>query len=101
MTDRLAIDFGTSNSAAAIWTPEGIERIAVEPGAETLPLPAPPPSTLILPTAQLPIPLQRFRPRGELGDTGGPAIAFPPDGAICRDSPHGKWHGIPVFAAAR
>ena len=37
MTDTLAIDFGTSNSAAALATPEGIVRIPVEEGAETLP----------------------------------------------------------------
>ncbi|WP_435166733.1 Hsp70 family protein [Falsirhodobacter sp. 1013] len=37
MTDTLAIDFGTSNSAAALATPAGIVRIPVEEGAETLP----------------------------------------------------------------
>ncbi|MDD9909184.1 MAG: Hsp70 family protein [Ahrensia sp.] len=37
LVDTLAIDFGTSNSAAAIMTQDGIERIAVEAGAETLP----------------------------------------------------------------
>lgn len=33
----LAIDFGTSNSAAAIWRNGQIERLQIEPGAETLP----------------------------------------------------------------
>ncbi|WP_045392190.1 Hsp70 family protein [Falsirhodobacter sp. alg1] len=36
-TDTLAIDFGTSNSAAAVASPEGIFRIQLEPGHETLP----------------------------------------------------------------
>ncbi len=46
------------------------------------PISAPPPATLLLPTAQLPLPLQRFRPRGEVIATDGPRIAFPPDGAV-------------------
>ncbi|WP_420858021.1 penicillin-binding protein 1C [Marivivens marinus] len=45
------------------------------------PIPPPPPATLLLPTAQLPLPLQRFRPRGGQLDEGAPRIAFPPDGA--------------------
>ena len=47
------------------------------------PLPAPPPATLILPTARLPQPLQQFRPRGGVFAAPGnaPEIAFPPDGA--------------------
>lgn len=36
-TDILAIDFGTSNSAAAILTEQGVRRIPVEQGADTLP----------------------------------------------------------------
>ena len=36
-TDILAIDFGTSNSAAAIATGNGVRRIPIERGAETLP----------------------------------------------------------------
>lgn len=36
-TDTLAIDFGTSNSAAAVATANGIHRIAIENDAETLP----------------------------------------------------------------
>lgn len=46
------------------------------------PISAPPPATLLLPTAQLPLPLQRFRPRGEVITSNGPRIAFPPDGAV-------------------
>jgi penicillin-binding protein 1C len=47
------------------------------------PLPPPPPATIILPNAQLPLPLRRFRAPGEAlaGDPGGPEVAFPPDGA--------------------
>ncbi|MBO6562762.1 MAG: Hsp70 family protein [Nisaea sp.] len=36
-TDTLAIDFGTSNSAAAIWSGNHIERIPIEGKAATLP----------------------------------------------------------------
>lgn len=36
-TQTLAIDFGTSNSAAAIATAQGVHRIPIERGAETLP----------------------------------------------------------------
>ncbi|MEX0349168.1 MAG: Hsp70 family protein [Paracoccaceae bacterium] len=36
-TDILAIDFGTSNSAAAIATERGVRRISVEQAGETLP----------------------------------------------------------------
>ncbi len=47
------------------------------------PLGPPPPETLILSNAQLPQPLQRFRPRGALFGTllDAPQVAFPPDGA--------------------
>ena len=33
----LAIDFGTSNSAVAILTPEGLRRLPLEAGGDTLP----------------------------------------------------------------
>ena len=46
------------------------------------PIAPPPPATLLLPNAQLPLPLQVFRQRGISATTGGPAISFPPDGAI-------------------
>ncbi|MDF1718014.1 MAG: penicillin-binding protein 1C [Antarcticimicrobium sp.] len=49
---------------------------------EVEPLPAPPPETLILTTAELPVPLRRYRPRGAaLVLSGGPKLTFPPDGA--------------------
>ncbi|MDI3338473.1 penicillin-binding protein 1C [Defluviimonas aestuarii] len=55
----------------------------------TDPLPAPPPATLILPTARLPQPLQQFRPRGAAFATAAdaPEIAFPPDGAEVEAGP--------------
>ena len=43
-------------------------------------LPAPPPETLILPNASLPLPLQRFGARGA-APVDAPRLAFPPDGA--------------------
>ena len=46
------------------------------------PLPPPPPETLIAATANLPQPLQRFRPRGDILDRSGPRITFPPNGAV-------------------
>lgn len=46
------------------------------------PLPRPPAATLLLSNAELPRPLQRFRPRGsDAADDDAPAVAFPPDGA--------------------
>lgn len=50
--------------------------------AQIDPIPPPPPATLLLPNAQLPLPLQVFRQRGESATTGGPEISFPPDGAV-------------------
>lgn len=46
------------------------------------PIGPPPAATLLLPNAQLPLPLQRFRGRSDAQDLGGPRIAFPPDGAV-------------------
>jgi penicillin-binding protein 1C len=43
-------------------------------------LPPPPPETLILPNASLPLPLQRFGARGA-APVDAPRLAFPPDGA--------------------
>ncbi len=80
------------------------------------PLPPPPPSTLILPNARLPVPLRRFRPRGaELaGSQDGPELAFPPDGAkieaagalalkVRGGTPPFTWlaNGAPVILAER
>jgi penicillin-binding protein 1C len=45
------------------------------------PLAPPPPATLIVAADRLPQPLQHFRRAGDDPD-GGPAIAFPPDGAV-------------------
>lgn len=46
------------------------------------PLPPPPPSTLIRGAADLPPPLQRYRPRGQVALTSdAPRLIFPPDGA--------------------
>ncbi|MDF1726863.1 MAG: penicillin-binding protein 1C [Sulfitobacter sp.] len=50
------------------------------------PLPPPPPDTLILSSAELPLPLQRFRSRGAVfaATLGAPEVRFPPDGATLR-----------------
>ncbi|WP_425044493.1 penicillin-binding protein 1C [Primorskyibacter sp. S87] len=50
------------------------------------PLPPPPPETLILGSAELPEPLQRFRPRSSAfaDDVLAPDLIFPPDGALLR-----------------
>ncbi len=47
------------------------------------PQPAPPPATLLVSTAQLPQPLQKFRSRSAAfeADQSAPAVTFPPDGA--------------------
>lgn len=47
------------------------------------PLPPPPPATLILSAAELPIPLRRFRPRGAVfvRPVDAPRLIFPPNGA--------------------
>ncbi len=46
------------------------------------PLPAPPPATLLVSTAQLPLPLRHFRSRSAaFQPKDAPAVAFPPDGA--------------------
>ncbi|GHF41675.1 penicillin-binding protein 1C [Seohaeicola zhoushanensis] len=46
-------------------------------------LPPPPPATLIVTAAELPLPLQRFRPRDAAFEAaaGGVELTFPPDGA--------------------
>ena len=52
-------------------------------GDEAVPLPPPPPETLLLETAELPQPLQRFRGRRAVfqAEPDAPKLAFPPDGA--------------------
>jgi len=52
----------------------------VKPQAD--PIRPPPPATLLLSNAQLPLPLQRFGPRDVQTQGDGPQIAFPPDGAV-------------------
>ncbi|MBI1418857.1 MAG: penicillin-binding protein 1C [Limimaricola sp.] len=54
---------------------------------KVVPIRPPPPATLLLPTAQLPLPLQRFRPPGTSVAQTGPRIAFPPDGAVLEEGP--------------
>ena len=53
--------------------------------------PPAPPETLLVAHAQLPQPLQRFRPRGAVFGTArdAPAVAFPPDGAEVERLPDG------------
>lgn len=55
------------------------------------PQPAAPASTLLVANAQLPAPLQRFRPRGAAfaAAPDAPAVAFPPDGAEVELLPSG------------
>ncbi|MDX5358383.1 MAG: penicillin-binding protein 1C [Rhodobacterales bacterium] len=60
------------------------------------PLAPPPAATLQVENARLPLPLQRFRPRGTIAAPGSlPEIAFPPDGAeVALD-------GAPLLARVR
>lgn len=54
------------------------------------PLPPPPPSALMLSTAQLPAPLRQFRSRGAaFAPQDAPVVAFPPDGAQVELVPDG------------
>ena len=81
-------------------------------------LPPPPPATLILPNAQLPQNLRRFRPPGTVfAETApdAPRVAFPPDGAevepltgtltvkVAEGTPPFTWlaNGAPVAMAER
>ena len=53
-----------------------------KPGRDALP--PPPPAALLVTNTQLPLPLQRFRPRDAafgLADPDAPELAFPPEGA--------------------
>ena len=81
------------------------------------PLPPPPPATLTVSNAQLPQPLQRFRPRDALfqPDPDAPELTFPPDGAevelaggvlvvkVRAGAPPFTWmaDGVPLILAAR
>lgn len=68
--------FGGELAAPVMF--EAFERVK----ARIDPIPAPPEATLIVGTSDLPRPLQRFRPRGEVVGETGPEFAFPPSGAI-------------------
>lgn len=52
------------------------------------PMPPPPPETLILSTAALPAPLQRFRSRDAVFQkaSDAPVVSFPPQGAVLRQA---------------
>ena len=52
------------------------------------PMPPPPPEALILSTAALPMPLQRFRSRDAVFQkaSDAPVVSFPPHGAVLRQS---------------
>jgi penicillin-binding protein 1C len=69
--------FGGSLAAPVLFEAFGRLKPAFDP------LPPPPPATLIVSAAQLPQPLQRFRPRGAAfaRPEDAPQLTFPPDGA--------------------
>ncbi|WP_264213954.1 penicillin-binding protein 1C [Leisingera thetidis] len=69
--------FGGSLAAPVLFEAFGRLKPALEP------LPPPPPSALIVSSAELPLPLRRFRPRQAAFAAGGdaPQLIFPPDGA--------------------
>ncbi len=77
--------FGGDLAAPVLF--EAFGRLKPRPEA----LPAPPPEALILSTAALPKPLQRFRPRDAVfaRTPGAPEVNFPPSGAVLRDTGHG------------
>lgn len=69
--------FGGELAAPLLF--EAFARLKPRPAA----LPPPPPSVLLVSNAELPQPLQRFRPRDAVFAPmpGGPELTFPPDGA--------------------
>jgi penicillin-binding protein 1C len=69
--------FGAETAAPVLFDVFG----RIKAGSE--PLPPPPPGMLTVATAELPPPLQRFRPRGgrTAAADGAPEVAFPPPGA--------------------
>jgi penicillin-binding protein 1C len=76
--------FGADVAAPVLFQTFG--RIA----PDLVPQPAPPPATLMLSNAQLPLPLQRFRPRdAAFAAADAPTVAFPPDGAEVELLPQG------------
>ncbi|MDF3415258.1 penicillin-binding protein 1C [Sulfitobacter sp. M57] len=72
--------FGGALAAPVLF--EAFGRLSAAPA----PLSAPPPETLILGTAALPAPLQRFRPRDAMfrKPARAPEVRFPPEGAVLR-----------------
>ncbi|WP_375544176.1 penicillin-binding protein 1C [Leisingera caerulea] len=69
--------FGGDLAAPVLFEAFGRLKPALDP------LPPPPPATLIVSSADLPQPLQRFRPRDAAfsGPAGAPELIFPPEGA--------------------
>lgn len=74
--------FGGEMAAPIVF--EAFDRLKSRPKA----LPPPPPETLLLSTAALPKPLQRFRSRDAVfaGAPDAPMVQFPPNGAVLRRS---------------
>ena len=72
---------GAGNAAPILFTAFG--RL----GRTPVPLSPPPPSTLVLANADLPLPLRRFGPDRVHQQGPAPRLAFPPDGAIFPDGP--------------
>ena len=72
--------FGGELAAPVLF--EAFGRLKARPD----PLPPPPPDTLLLGTADLPAPLQRFRGRQAVfaAAADAPVVRFPPDGAVLR-----------------
>ncbi len=103
--------FGAEAAAPVLFS--AFQRLKGTPEA----LPPPPPATLMVGTAALPQPLQRFRrPGAALAQSGpdAPRIAFPPDGAeiegggrlvlkVAEGTPPFTWlaDGRPVAVASR
>lgn len=79
--------FGADLSAPLLF--EAFSRI----DEHTTPRAAPPPGALTVSTAQLPEPLRSFDPGADIADAGGPAITFPPEGAVLAYQP-----GLPITA---
>lgn len=79
--------FGAELSAPLLF--EAFSRI----NEHTIPRAAPPPGALTLTNAQLPEPLRHFDPGAEVAQAYGPAITFPPEGAVLAYQP-----GLPLLA---
>jgi penicillin-binding protein 1C len=66
--------FGSDLAAPVLF--QAFQRLK----SHAAPLPPPPPETLLLPNASLPLPLQRFGARN-VAQADAPKLAFPPDGS--------------------